>query len=294
MSGGPIPATLYKYLAPERADIFETGKVRFSQLAALNDPLEFYFNLNLGEELRDDVERALKMWSLDAISQTVERVLSETPELQEKLMNLTEAQRDQLRAAVREKVLEGLPARRAALEAQIAQVIARGQVDIRQELEPLLASQIRVFSCAENGMCVPMWAHYTRNHTGFLIAFDPVRMFAASSSEAPDSVEYSDEPYRYQTGSETGFLLRKAADWAYEREWRYVRELEDADAEAVIHLADFDIGAIQEITFGLQATSETIDRVAAALQRRGFAPAMSRVVRGQHYRLEKAPLARGV
>ena len=34
------PATLYKYLCPERVDVLQNLRIRFTQVSALNDPFE--------------------------------------------------------------------------------------------------------------------------------------------------------------------------------------------------------------------------------------------------------------
>jgi len=35
------PQVLYKFVTPDRADVIENGRIRFTQPGALNDPFEF-------------------------------------------------------------------------------------------------------------------------------------------------------------------------------------------------------------------------------------------------------------
>jgi hypothetical protein len=51
----PLPERLYKYLAPERLDILEHGRIRFTQPEAFNDPFEFLPALPQLRESGDDV-----------------------------------------------------------------------------------------------------------------------------------------------------------------------------------------------------------------------------------------------
>ena len=46
------PATLYKYLCPERVDVLQNLRIRFTQVSALNDPFESFPGVMLaGREL---------------------------------------------------------------------------------------------------------------------------------------------------------------------------------------------------------------------------------------------------
>lgn len=291
----PVPPTLYKYLPPERADIFETGKVRFSQQSALNDPLEFHVELNLRHDLAEHIQAAMARITPEQVAEAALLARSDYKDLLAKLPETTRP--DTHSRMVNEVAALAGPATDAArlrLEEGIDALLPSVGTAFATEVAPALERHVRVFSCTANPMCVPMWAHYAETHRGFQIAFDPRRIFAGNSDAgSPTPIEYSDEP-AVLTGPEDNFiyLLRKAPDWAYEREWRYLMELDlDEDVTpALLHLVDFEIEAIEEVTFGLQASSETIARVRAALAARRHAPKLSHIVRGIAYRLEKQPL----
>lgn len=52
---------VYKYVIPERIDVIENGRIRFTQAAALNDPFEMYPCFNLfNESLKEHFRNLLK------------------------------------------------------------------------------------------------------------------------------------------------------------------------------------------------------------------------------------------
>src|SRR5262245_21657453 len=60
------PVTLYKYCPPERFDVLQNGKIRFTPPAVLNDPFEMSPSL-LRRWMASDVERAGNMEEASAI-----------------------------------------------------------------------------------------------------------------------------------------------------------------------------------------------------------------------------------
>jgi hypothetical protein len=65
-----------------------------------------------------------------------------------------------------------------------------------------------------------MWVNYARNHTGFVIGFSTSSPFFQETGSRLRPVDYKlpapDSP-------EEDACFYKCSDWAYEREWRYVR-----------------------------------------------------------------------
>lgn len=94
-----------------------------------------------------------------------------------------------------------------------------------------LRAQFLICCFSETVTSVPMWAHYAGCHTGFCVQWELL-----SCSEAPDfqdslyPVFYDTKPFQMPSlavnppfeGAEILLALRKAQDWSYEREWRYV------------------------------------------------------------------------
>ena len=58
--------TVYKYVGLDRVDVLTNGLIRFTQVAALNDPFESRPNLNdLKQQFRNRAERYAKDAGLD-------------------------------------------------------------------------------------------------------------------------------------------------------------------------------------------------------------------------------------
>lgn len=83
-----------------------------------------------------------------------------------------------------------------------------------------------IFSLTENPKNILMWSHYASDHKGLVLQFD--------ISKDPESLlyalkmHYSREYPKYDFSSDLkaqfeNIILRKAEDWAYEKEWRILR-----------------------------------------------------------------------
>ena len=84
-----------------------------------------------------------------------------------------------------------------------------------------------------------MWAHYTEGHTGFVLMLDGSHDFfkgddssptVAKGFAKPERVEYRlERPQIAIEDPPREILLIKGSDWKYEKEWRYLKHLKDAD-----------------------------------------------------------------
>lgn len=295
MSGSSaVPETLYKYLPPARADIFETGTVRFSQPSVLNDPLEASIRWRL---VRDLHQQARAEAAKPVTAEVFHRLLAEKPELAAQFLRSEDSYWPLVALDLQTRLERGLAKgaherHQRMVGAAIVDVFDTTAADLR-EMETIVEDQLRLFSCTARAASVPMWAYYAGNHRGFLIGFDPSRMFAAHG----DAVSAA-RPILYVTdegADETGgtddtldFTLTKMVDWAYEQEWRFVQFLNDR--QSPLTLLDFDMSAIKEVTFGLLAEDETIQRVRGALTAKGHAPLLSKMVLADGYKFKSAPL----
>jgi hypothetical protein len=85
-----------------------------------------------------------------------------------------------------------------------------------------------ICSMAGDATNILMWSHYAANHTGFALVFDTrTRIFVKQPGISHHPVEYSCErkvnvAKEGWPGSFIQLYTRKAQDWAYERESRYV------------------------------------------------------------------------
>jgi hypothetical protein len=129
---------------------------------------------------------------------------------------------------------------------------------------------IGALSLSEVADNVLMWTHYSSAHKGFALGFDARHpYFNARLSEIDEfrhlrRVEYRSErpnaPFSDLTGIE--MFLVKSTDWAYEREWRIMRPLEDSESviesqSLPVHLFRYPSAALQEIILGARMSPAT-------------------------------------
>jgi hypothetical protein len=127
---------------------------------------------------------------------------------------------------------------------------------------------VGVLSLSETCDCPLMWAHYTKQHTGFVVGFDTThpawvelcRLHGRPGE--PRKVIYSAErPNPAAMGEVTPDQIwyTKSIDWAYEREWRVTRWIARAtktvknESGDDIPLYEFPPGALQTVILGQRA-----------------------------------------
>ena len=141
-----------------------------------------------------------------------------------------------------------------------------------------LQGKAKLACFSESGESIPMWAHYTRNHTGFCVRYrldltDPMDL----DQPAPLKVSYNvDRPtlntielMKFTTRAKVGrdeqkiqdtvfdaMFLHKSAEWMYENEWRvFIHDHEGPRYKRIDRLA------VDSITFGIRAASRNIENV---------------------------------
>lgn len=151
----------------------------------------------------------------------------------------------------------------------------KGQVE---SLNSLL-DNVGIFSLSENPLSKLMWSHYSSNHEGLAFGFAANKGSDLDNEEYFQPIDYSDEPlnldlsvglmngiayYQDELGQikSKGYvqikdqqvqkiLFTKTKDWAYEKEWRYMRQ----------EFGSYDLpGNLTRIIFGLKCNSENIQR----------------------------------
>lgn len=160
---------IYKYVAPERLDILMNANIRFTQPAAFNDPFECfpYFETIAPEK---DIDDFLKKDAWD--EKKIDRMLEESWKTESiKSLGVSipfDIVKDQMKAMMSESkpvicdIFRGLmtlrtsPARDITLSA----------------LMEAMNKEIGIVSLTEKRDNLLMWAHYSSNHTGFVIEFD--------------------------------------------------------------------------------------------------------------------------
>ena len=151
----------------------------------------------------------------------------------------------------------------------------KGQV---KSLNSLL-DNVGIFSLSENPLSKLMWSHYSSNHEGLAFGFEANQGSDLDNEEYFQPINYSDKPlnldlskgvmngvtyYQDESGQLRSkayvqikdqqvqkILFTKTKEWAYEKEWRYMRQ----------EFGSYDLpGNLTRIIFGLKCNSENIQR----------------------------------
>lgn len=270
---------LYKYLAPSRLDVLEERRIRFTQPAAFNDPFEF----------RPCIESAVTQGHLreyveQNFDEILKRELLEYPILGQ--------------FAPQERMVELLRPLKSRIP-ELFQLLQSGFLpSVSSAIYNAFNQNVGVLCLSEVPDCLLMWGHYTENHEGFVIGFDGSHPFFSTRRGPEDEfgflrqVKYCRSRPRVTLADTTGteWFETKCVEWAYEKEWRMLRVLRDAEnrPEAVpypICLFSYPADAVAEIIIGLRASRALRDRL-SALCMGGFA--MAKLLEAQEHPSEYA------
>jgi hypothetical protein len=252
---------LYKYFPPERSGFLADPLVRYSPLGAFNDPFEGRPEVTAvmgGSEL----EKALGEVLRDEIRSSYEK----------------------LPWAVREKVspsvyadltLEAFHANEASVHAAIG-AFTKPMANLLQKKFDELIGALCLTETPDNLL---MWAHYANSHTGFVVEFDTTHPhFDERRSDADEfrhlrQVNYRDTRPNGALTDMNGYELFtvKSTHWSYEREWRILRPLPDAERVVSVepypvHLFRIPFGAISSVILGARCSVETASTLARSVR----------------------------
>jgi hypothetical protein len=246
---------LYKYLPTTRLDVLEHKRIRFTQPGDFNDPFEF----------RPQIQRAasddeVRTYVENNFEQLVEKELAKYGALTQHLPQ----------AALKELLLKQkalLPQLYRLLEPEALQKVS-------PMIDGLLNDKVGVLCLSEVKDSILMWGHYTDNHRGIVIGFDSDHHFFLKRRSEHDEFGFL-RRVNYQAQrpqvvlSDTNsveWFQTKSEQWAYEKEWRIVRILSEAERRIdcspfPIHLFEFEPDAVVEIVVGMRSAPSTIQKV---------------------------------
>lgn len=246
-----LPQRLYKYYGPDRLDILATRLLRYSPLGAFNDPFEGrpeVTGLSTSEQTISLIDKHLPEETRRAYESLPPYVQATVPYKQVYFMA-------QALAQAKETEILG------QLQAQMPMIMSF----VSGKLDELLG----VFCLSEVPDSILMWSHYGASHAGFVLEFDSKHThFNEVKSRDDDLRRLRRVLYRDTRPSShldamttTELFLVKSAHWAYEREWRIVRALSDADTVLPgtpfpVHLFAFPSQALTGVIIGARATRE--------------------------------------
>jgi len=125
------------------------------------------------------------------------------------------------------------------------------------------------FSEAKNHLL--MWGHYAQSHSGFCLEFDTT--FEPFKEKLRKVTYRTKMPVHEGSVRELGarsdltsFLLVKAKEWKYEREWRLLYEVVDA-------IVKYPVAALTAVYLGAKVSEATESEIRASVK-----PTMTRVI----------------
>ncbi|MBJ6118385.1 DUF2971 domain-containing protein [Pontibacter sp. BT310] len=269
---------IFKYLSPERVDVLENQALRFTQANYLNDPFE---HLPFVSQLVDEAftNQLYKETLFPLLQQIAKRKLC--------IDDIPEEYRNAIPDNVKEEVFnytigEALNLIPAFHPKNLLNLFAIEGKDLGVDYSTLLKdswnNKFGVLSLTKSNDNLTMWSHYTRNHEGFVIEFNPSNNYFNKTKTEKDllrklnEVKYSearpkltliDSNIIEEEMLESLFqniLLTKSKHWQYEEEVRFIQILEDSDKiiksdGQEIHLFGFDPSAIKCVFLGVNIST---------------------------------------
>lgn len=164
-----------------------------------------------------------------------ERFLREAPELVDRYLEETRADDAKYRVSGKKlpvHIARILSADRNELIRAMALASRKLTTGATEAFNQVFGREIGVLSLSERHDNLLMWGHYARDHQGFVIEFNRDHQFFSEPKDDLRPVLYSNRrPARPGTEiDEVDFFYTKSRDWKYEREWRFIRYLDKADA----------------------------------------------------------------
>lgn len=238
---------LFKYLPPDRMDVLRRRTLRFTQPGDFNDPFEFRPQIQAAAS-PDDVQAYVEEHFETLVDQELAKYgalarLVGGPNVRELLL--------------RQKSM--LPELFQLLQPQMLQRVAPA-------IDTVLNLNVGVLCLSEVRDSILMWGHYTDNHRGLVVGFDSKHPFFSRRRSDKDEfgflrqVIYQLERPHVTLADTTSpaWFQTKSNDWAYEKEWRLVSPLAQAEHRIEAHpypicLFEFAPDAVREIIVGMRA-----------------------------------------
>lgn len=242
---------------PERTDGLKSQTIRFSQPEVLNDPFE--------------VNPSIKAVDLLAAKNAMPPEQLQAAQEQEYLNNLKHHFSDEVIEAHKKEFLEIQQALIPIVEAQLPWMSR----ELNRVMETVFLEHLRnnflVLSLTETPVNQLMWAHYAKDHKGFVLVFDENHSFFNRKVTDSDELRhlrkviYSDErpELNYMDAKVGDFLLTKNRFWEYEREWRMIMlpQMADIIVNPNIYLFKYPPECVEAIIYGVNTSQEVKEQI---------------------------------
>jgi hypothetical protein len=259
------PSSVYKYLSPRRiGSVLEKLLIRFSQVSVLNDALEFKPALK-GMGTRADVEQGVRV-----------RLRTKYPGIFTRI----EAIHPPERAA--QLIAEIVSAGADAVDTEAN--YERSVKEVYRQLD----ENFGILSLSGTSSSALMWSHYADGGRGFLVEFDGQHDWFWDKRNERDSfrhlhqVKYLERtPVYFLNLPDDVALYSKSIQWSYEKEWRIIRNFNDAFVKAGpddygkdVLLFAIPPSSIKSVVIGYKATAESVQQLRSTVSTN---PALSHV-----------------
>lgn len=250
------PLSLFKYFGPERLDVISDQLLRFTPLGDFNDPFEGrpeVTGLTLPNEMMTIFDQIIPE-EVKKIYDNLPLAYKETVSYRH-LYALARAQLEEKKESILNSVQSFTP---------IISGFINGKLD----------ENLGAFCLSEVPDSLLMWAHYGASHTGFVLEFDGSHPYFHQQITDDDELRRIRRVSYRETRpssclaemSAIELFLVKSGHWAYEREWRMIRPLQDADKVLEkqpfpVHLYSYPLQALKAIIIGARATTNTTRQI---------------------------------
>lgn len=251
---------LFKYLSEDRTDFFAGGRIRFTQPQAFNDPFELKPSFSLiGTKVH--IEEAANREFSEIIGKLYRKLPFEYSRFisQEQFALYAESKRRIVLEYAKNLAELGTP--------MLEKIVHDG-----------FENNVGVLSLTESPDNLLMWAHYANSHKGFVVEFDSEHPFFDQRKSEKDELRHL-KKINYTKTRPSNVLMEvenmseflvKSTDWAYEKEWRILAALDDADKRIEerpydVFLFRVPFNAIKSVRVGARASSETRERIRSLL-----------------------------
>lgn len=195
-------ATLYKYLSPQRVDVLQNLKIRFTQVSALNDPFE-----SLPGATLESVD-----WYRNHFQQRVVRELSD----------LQAASRAERRAYERKRNKDFTNFLKCYTDQHYLS-------ELSEKVQRMSNAIGGCLSLTANCTNILMWSHYSLNHTGFVIGFNAEHEFFGDSVAPVVYSKTRPKVNPFEARHDGILFYTKSDDWSYEEEHRKYIDFVDSE-----------------------------------------------------------------
>ena len=248
---------LFKYLPPDRVDVVESLRIRFTPANEFNDPFECLSDARLIEHAG---------WQKRVEDRCVTEMLREGPSPGIDPALWTESE---LRQIHRERYALRLP--------MLKQLASVTLCAARAPLRILCLSQV----APDAPDAFLLWGHYTCGHSGLVIELDAESAWVKSHKESPGSpkacgpVDYANDRPSWLIDAygnaepRPEFIFTKSTHWRYEQEYRLVRVVAAPTATGSVDvLVPFPPDSLRSVTLGVNASRLLKQKVTRACKRR--------------------------